>query len=577
MTMKIAADYHIEGDTVADFQTAQAALAAALGATGAPNGGTAGGTAGGGATGATGDASPDPDQWSATKVAATFFPTDYALAAFPSPEESQILVDPDGTYHGEPYLKSAGGAVWKFDRDANGALIPVTSQTGSGFQASCNGSFIKGPDQKPQATIAMMVSQGQIYFTAAGGFIQKTQGVDNPGSGNANTSIPSFFQDPFYAYKQAHGIGTTGGTGATGGTSGGSTGGVPVPPDPPAAAVVPGTSGKTLTFGQGGQFATATLACAAAQPGDTVQYLTSAARGVTFNESFKIPEGVLFDGGGRWPADMSPVMAIFAAGTDYSGLDALYTAGAIFDGAGIPDPSGYAGQMGGVVPVGNAIINGCRILHWGQQETAHGGTAGLRAYGSVNGQIQGSDNYITDCQNGIGPGGTSVISGPWKRIVIIRCGLNDGQGGAHCVYDTSSTTRSIAGPDFYSDGGTLSGSAGHGYKSRATNCFTAVAPFYIKGGDSAALDLPDGSAGVAQIGAGHIEQVAGAANHTLLDYAIESSTNGTAGVKCSGTTFHGSCDSPAIIGNGPVDVTGCVFKGNAVSSTGSVAVTGLPT
>jgi hypothetical protein len=518
----------------------------------------------------------DPDNWDDATVKAKFFPADSGMALFPSPEGSRITVDPDGTLSGPPYLLDALGNRYRFDRNADGihAAVLVSNIGGGtsklyGAQVSFNGTPVpdtSGRNLASGAFTKIMIAQGKVYMTAFGG---QTLIINGGVSSLSVTAQPVAWSDPFYGYKSAHNIGT--GDGSTGSTGGG--GGVPIPADPPAPAVKPGSNGNVLKFGTGQTYAGPTAALAAAKPGDTV--LFAGTPGQVFTESFDVPEGVKLDGGGRWPADMSAVKAIFAAGSDYSGLDALYTAGAVIDGNSLSDPDGYSHQLGGVIPLGNAIATGLRIKNFGLKEAQHGGTGGIRMKGNGIGQMQGSDNYITDCQNGIGPGGTQIISGPWVRTVIVRCGLDDGAGGAHCVYDTSSTVRSIAGPDFYADGGSLSGSAGHGYKSRAGASFTAVAPFYIKGSDSSALDIPNGSAAVCQVGAGDIEQYgqAGFTNHTLIGYGLEGAINGTAGVKCSGTTFHGNCPAPVIQGAGPIDVTGCTFLGT--KPAGASNVTGL--
>jgi hypothetical protein len=520
----------------------------------------------------------DPTYWDAAKVQAQFFPADSAMALFPSPEGSRITVDPDGTVGGPPYLMDMFGNRYRIDRNADGlhALVLISNIGGGtsklyGAQASYNGAIIpdtSGRGLASGAFIKLIVAQGKVYMTPFGG---QTVVINGGISSIAVTAQPTNWADPFYGYKSAHNIGTDTGTGGTGGSGG--AGGVPVPSDPPKATVAPGSNGNVIKFGAGQQYAGPTAACAAAKPGDTV--LFAGTPGQVFAESFDVPEGVKLDGGGRWPADLSSVKSVFAAGSDYSSLETLYVPGAIIDGNSLADPDGYSHQLGGVIGLGNVIITGLRIKNFGLKEAVHGGTGGIRAKGNAIGQLQGSDNFITDCQNGIGPGGTQIISGPWVRTVIVRCGLNDGAGGAHAVYDTSSTVRSIAGPDFYSDGGSIQGSGGHGYKSRAGASFTAVAPFYIKGSDSSALDIPNGSAAICQVDAGDIEQYGSAdfTNHTLIGYGLEGSINGTAGVKCTGTTFHGNCPQPVIQGSGTIDVTGCKFLGT--KPTGSSNVVGL--
>lgn len=529
-------------------------------------GGTTGGT-GGTTGGGTGTVDPrDPTYMTQAQRDALFFPSDYANAAFPSPERSHIIIDADGTHHGPEYIISAQGAVYRFDRDANGKYIPMSYEYGNGFQFSVNGEPVLG-----NPTLSLIVAQGQVYVTKAGGLTMIFTARDAPRSGATPTSVPEFFTDPYFLYKQ--GIGLT--SGST--TGGGSTGGVPVPADPPAQSVAYGSTGKVITFGPAETFKKPSEAVATAVAGDKIKH--AGPPGTVYEDTFKLPDAVQIDGGGRWPADMKPVRDAIAA-KDYAKVASLYAVGAILDGSKFPNqPSTYAGEMGGIAYMGNGNVIGFEIRGYGKAEAEHGGTAGLRAYGSCVGQIQGSDNYIHDCQNGIGPGGSKLISGPWPRTVLHSCGLNDGAGGAHCVYDTGSVIRSIAGPDFYSDGGIIAGSAGHGYKSRARASVTIKAPFYIAGSDASALDIPDGTAAQCHLEAGEIEQYSppggdvGYTQHTLIGYGLESLNNGQAGIKADpGLRLHANVTGANLtcVGIGVLDVTGCVTDGGTIAANGKV-------
>jgi hypothetical protein len=507
-----------------------------------------GGTASSGSSG--GGGAPPVATTPAANDADVYFPANPADAKFPSPEDAKSMVFNGVASH--PYLISKNGAVYQILADQ-----PITNEYGHGYRLAVNGIAIEGDGM---FVTEIVVRQGNVYFAVNNAGFGVFQAPDGMMSGIARVPLPP----PFVTSTNA----------ATGQTVA-----VPaMPPDPPLPTVAPGSSGNVIHFGPGTPYATIASALAAAKPGDTVSYPDAAPRGVVFAESCSVPEGVLLDLGGRWK-DLDEVAGAFAA-EDWGALDNLYVPGAIADGKTLPDPDGYAHQNGCFVYLGNGRVDGARILNFGMQEEKHGGTAALRAYGSCVGTIAGRQNYITDCQNGIGPGGTTTNT-DFSETVILRCGLGDGEGGAHSVYDSATVIRSKYGPNFFSQGmpnppgPTPAGSGGHALKSRA-KVLTLIAPFHLKGTDSSALDRPDGSTQVDQIGAGIIEQCTGAANHTISGYGAESETNGVIGQMYHGTTIIGNCDQPTLLANGPMAFDASViFKGNKIVVPESAPVKGL--
>lgn len=162
------------------------------------------------------------------------FPADPALAPFPSPENSQIVVF-NGAISGRPYLKDQAGSIHTI-RMVAGA---PTYFKGGTAQAVWPGETVQ----------QCLVRQGEVYMQIGGGIWKH---VDANGA-MYNRALPSAWV-------------TTGG-----GTGGG--GGINLPPvtgDPPHAAVAPGSSGRTVTVGPGKMFATAADGIRALQPGDTL-------------------------------------------------------------------------------------------------------------------------------------------------------------------------------------------------------------------------------------------------------------------------------------------------------------------
>jgi len=471
----------------------------------------------------------DPTYWDDTQVQAKFFPVDFTKALFPSPDRTIIAVDPDGTLHGPAYILDAQGGRWKFDLGADGKSIKIdTKGNGYGYQISVNGLLIKdssGNNFPSMPATRLMISQGQVYWQAFGGQIQKTQALDVPNSGNANTSLPPFWTDPFFGYKQSVGLAS----GGTMGSGGGSAGGVPAKQDPPAQSVAYGSTGKTILFGPDQAIKGPTAACAVAKAGDIVK-ASDAARGQVFKESFDVPDCVVLDLNAPGWLNIATAWAALKAG-DVTGFRAQWVEGAVIDGAGVPQ-SAYSHGLGGVVIVGNGkVING-HIRNWQPFTTPqHDGSAGLRFKGSAVGKFTGNNLFIEGCQNGIGPGGTVVQTDVSKTILYNNTGRD---GGAHNIYNTTSCSKDWYGPDFYSwvDAAPAGESGGHALKTRAS-VTTLVGPIELYSADATPLDIADGSSATIKVPSGvRLIKKAGDSNHNIVSYAVENGgVNGKVGMQ----------------------------------------------
>jgi hypothetical protein len=571
-----------------DFADLKAKVLAGAAVFGAAAGG---GQQDGGGSGQTGDSSPDPKDWSDAKIQAKFFTADQVVALYPSPEGSAISVDAAGVMHpvdgSIKFLKSYQGAVWKFDTDANGKPIPLTSEFGTGWQVSCN-------DQKFGLPVNQLtVAQGQIYMMEAGGFLQRVKVPDNVIAGVYNANLPTLWVPSVWGYENIRGLnGAQTGGGSGGGTNTG-TGGVPMPNDPPIPTVQPGSSGRVILVGDTAAFQYQTFAAAlgASQVGDTVKW--AGKPGFVSAESFVVPEGREALGGGGFNVPMSQVKQAILDGVaaKLSAKDLIakvapmYTDGVILDGDS--QPALAHGGLGMVVPEGNAKVSGFHIRNVGMHEATHGGTGAIRHWDGAVGQMQGHDNFIHDCQNGIGPGGDpndqgnvyQLLAGPWDNTVIIQCGLPDGSGGSHNVYDLC--VRSIFGTSFYSVIRPFAaGDGGHAYKSRGYGRTFLSNDVMLIGSDSSAYDIPDGGAVQDEIPAGviimqsEVDLPDRQFNHTLIGYCTESSNNGSAGIVCK-NTFAGPVASPNIyVGAGKVDITGAVIQTAPIHGEGGGTLTG---
>lgn len=450
-----------------------------------------------------------------------YFPADSATAPFPSPEGSRIVIQ-NGAATGEPYILDKSGVVYSF------GPTPVAIPMGTNvFAAGCYKIYINaaptnfGADEIIICQQIMWMHQGAKWF-----FINSNGGL----SGNL-TSLPPFF---------------TAGTTAA-----------PVPPMPSAPAAVSPAPGSGTTVNTS---TTIAAAIAASSAGGTV----SVAAG-TFNESDAIPVALKIAGGG----------SVSNPGT----ATAAFSGAAIVDGTGLADPTGYAHQLGGLVPMTDCIIDGLEIRGFGLKEATGGGTAGIRNGGVSNLTI--NNCYIHDNQDG-------VFSGGFNATVTMNNSLlqNNGLGGGqtHNIYISTgvvsaafNNVTSIVPPQSANSNrssGLMNG--GHAFKSRAN--VTSFNGGYAYAADASPIDIPDGSTQPCVIKGMTIEKKAGDANHCFFGYAAESQTNGTAGVQFVGCTFILNCDAPFIQSfGGPVSFDStCVWQGNKPTASGGGVVTGLP-
>lgn len=459
------------------------------------------------------------------------FPADPGSAPFPSQENSTSMIL-DGKISGAPYLRSAQGAVWRFDLGAAGSPIKLTSAYSTGYQVSVNGAPIAGaPIQQ------MMVRQGEVYFQADTIWSALEQ-TDAPISGLAHTTPPP----PW----------TGAGTSADGHI-------VALPDMPASPPAFTAWTGNVILFGDGQAHKDMQSAHDAASPGDAIQAGPEMV-GKTIAQTLGTTKPITLDLLGRITA---------GAGT----ASPIYQMGVILDLSAL-DASQLPHQLGGIVPTADMIVRGATIRGGGMKQAGHDGTAAIRAGAAIN--LTVDHCWLNANQNGIGPSGfpgTLTVTNTFEEDNFLR---NDPTpGGSHNVY--AEGVAATFGPGFTSIvNATTTGEGGHAVKSRA-KVTTLIAPFYLYSGDSSSLDIPDGSTAICNIGSGTIGKKAGDANHTVLGYGVESQLNGLAGVKLSGTTIDALCDNPLIGAAGAVNFDAqCKFTGNKPTGPQGGLVTGLP-
>lgn len=468
---------------------------------------------------------------------AQYWPSNMADAP-PSPEGSQIKVV-NGQLSTLKYLVDSHGNTVEFALDQNGNPIPETSQWGNGYQLKMNATL----SNPGTGFNAVTIAQGQFWLTYNGGFggSLEVQGAVN--SGIREGTMPAFYTQ-------------------TG--SGSMTPNLPAMPAAPApSAIKPGSSGNVILFGPGQTYTTISAAVAAANNGDTVKAAPSAV-GVVFAESVAITKNIILDGGGT----------VTNAGT----ASPSFAGGSIIDGSSLADPSGYAHQLGGLVPMTDCVIKGFEIRGFGIHETTYGLTCGVRNGAAANVTV---DNcWVHGNQNGLGGGGfpaTWAVTNTWLQ----DNGIGDGHthnayfstGNVSISLDHVTSTVAITGTNaIYATGQT---NGGHAMKCRAPS-FTAT-NFYFAAEDGSPLDLPDGTTQVFSCSTGTMAKSAAAPSHRMLAYGEESSTNGYAGGTLTGVTFDAACPNPFIqTMGGTITATGCTVNGGPITVTGGGTVTGLP-
>lgn len=159
-----------------------------------------------------------------------FFPADPALASFPSPENSQIMVL-DGVVGGRPYLKDKSGAVHQVHADTAGKI-----------QYFKNGQmFAVYPDENVGQCL---VRQGEVYMQITSGIWKHVE----PNGTMYNATLPPAWTTTIPG------------------------GGLPALPDlPTPSPIAPGSSGTVINVGPTRTIKTLSLAFTAAKPGDTIR------------------------------------------------------------------------------------------------------------------------------------------------------------------------------------------------------------------------------------------------------------------------------------------------------------------
>ena len=181
------------------------------------SGAAGGGTAGGGSTTPAGD----------------YFPADPAVAKFPSPEDSQILVL-NGVIGGRPYLKDQAGAIHQIKAGAGG--VPQYYKNGHLFAV-----------YPGEAVAQCLVRQGEVYMQIDSGIWKHVE----PNGTMYNRGLPP-------AWTTSPGGSTTPNLPA-------------LPPLPKPSAIAPGSSGKVILVGPSRAFKTLSAAIPSAAAGDKIQ------------------------------------------------------------------------------------------------------------------------------------------------------------------------------------------------------------------------------------------------------------------------------------------------------------------
>ncbi len=296
-------------------------------------------------------------------VTAKYFPTDAALAAFPSPENSRIIRNADGSVSGRPYLEDKEGNVHR--------MVAATGRYTNGYTVNGNPALGGGSDGSP--ITALIVRQGEVYVTVSPG--GQTQHFNTSSGGLYNASLPDAF--------------STDASGQTTSTVAVSSVSAPAPAARQSPA--PGTSGKVLNVcASGCAYTTISGAIGAAAAGDTVD----------------IGSGVYKEAPPAW---MVPLKIVFETGAsmDLTGLTGSLARG-----------------KGALVPVADSIIVNPVITGTAMDQGSAQGTAAIRPdLGCGYLDIQGGT--LSGNQNGIA-GGDVPVTLTVTDTKLSNNGLGDG-------------------------------------------------------------------------------------------------------------------------------------------------------
>jgi hypothetical protein len=329
-----------------------------------------------------------------------YFPSDPGTAPFPSPENSQMLVEiaADGTttIGGAPYLKDLNGAEHQL-QIVNGAVQYVLNSVVGGVASGYT------PGQ-------LLVRQGTVYMQLNPGGIWQLNGY--------NATLPP-------AWTTAPG--------------GGSTGLPPLPALPTPSAVAPGSSGNIINCGSGQALATLSAAIPTAVAGDTIQLAAG-----TYTDtppSWSVP--LLIDlGGATFNADGQTATLAHGKGLLVPAADSIIQNGTV---TGVAMDQGSGQLTSAVRPeVGCGYLTLKNLqLHGNQCGVGEGGTGCVM-------ELDGCD---------ISNNGLTVNSGSLTHNLYVQCRrltlvnvVSNGAVEAHAI--------KYRGPEMIVTGGTFGSSPG---------------------------------------------------------------------------------------------------------------------
>ncbi len=296
-----------------------------------------------------------------------------------------------------------------------------------------------------------------------------------------------------------------------------------LPTDPVPASVAPGSSGRVLTVPVGTPIQTVV---STAQPGDTV-----------------VVSAGTYTAGATWSVPLKLVLT-----------------GVVLDLVG--QTANLPHGLGALTPFADSIIQDGEIKNVALDQTTAQLTSAIRpgaaCYLTVNG------TYMHDNQTGVGQGGFACV------IVLNNCKLDNnglGDGYTHNIYThgNSLTLNNVT---------STNPKGGHAVKSRDPQLTINGGVFNAS--DATIIDMSDGTTTKFQITNATLNKSASDANHGILGYAMESTTNGAAGGSVTGGTINAACVSPLIqTQGGTIALSGVTVTGNTITSAGSGTVTGL--
>ena len=438
-----------------------------------------------------------------------YFPADAGNALFPSPENSRVVRNSDGTFSSKPYLVDSTGVTHR--------LVMPSADFPNGY--TVNGARTGGGGSEEQYNL-LLLRQHEVYAQRSTGQWQHF----NPAQGSMyNSSLPDAF------------VSSTGGSTGTTDT---------LPPSTVKARTLaapmmpaPGTAGvPTVTVGADKQYQTIGAAIAAAMPGATI---------VVDPAVYKEAP----------PAIQKPLKIVGNGGqytVDCDGLTALLAWG-----------------KAAFVLAADFMMSDAIVKNVARDQEGANLTCAVRPDAGC-GYFTATNCDFSDCQVGVGSGEDTV------KIVLNGCklarnGLPDGNGGrgyTHNIYTGHGASLTLNNCSLTNPDG------GHALKHRGWEL--SVTNTVISGGmEAAVIDMPNGSVAPSLFDNCTVTQVAGAYNHTVLDYGTDSFDNGNGGVLFKGGSITANADNPKMMigAGGTVTIDpSCKVGGNKIEAVGGKIV-----